>query len=104
MEPQPQPPQTTSALSAVRPELVDVPASSTHPPISHRARLASIKTRALAPLSRLHSRTPYIRTLPLPALLIIALLVLVNLLVWAICALIILLHHPQLISTAALAY
>jgi nickel/cobalt transporter (NiCoT) family protein len=101
MEPQPQ--TTTALLAGLRPALVDV-AASTHLPISHRARLASTRTRALAPLSRLHGRTPYIRTLPLPALLIIALLVLVNLIVWAICALIIVLHHPQLMSTAALAY
>ncbi|KAJ9633416.1 hypothetical protein H2204_006966 [Knufia peltigerae] len=54
-------------------------------------------------LSRAHSRTPYLRSLPLPAILIIALLVLVNLVVWAICGLI-LTNHTHLLSTAALAY
>ncbi|KIW59516.1 hypothetical protein PV05_03960 [Exophiala xenobiotica] len=54
-------------------------------------------------LSHLHARTPYLRSLPLPAILIIALLILINLLAWAICGLI-LARHTHLLSTAALAY
>jgi high-affinity nickel-transport protein len=56
-----------------------------------------------ARLSRLHSRTPYLRRLPLAAILIIALLVVVQLLVWLVCGLI-LTSHNQLLGTAALAY
>lgn len=56
-------------------------------------------------LSTLHARTPYLRQLPLPALLIITVLLLINLVVWAICGLILALHsHNQLLGTAALAY
>jgi high-affinity nickel-transport protein len=81
----------------------DLP-TSFHPLPSVRSRLASTKARALAPLSRLQRRSPYLRAIPLPAILIIALLILVNLVVWAICALIVVLHAPRLISTAALSY
>ncbi|KIW14877.1 hypothetical protein PV08_07662 [Exophiala spinifera] len=54
-------------------------------------------------LSHVHSRIPYLRSLPLAAILIIALLILVNLVIWAICGLI-LTSHTHLLSTAALAY
>jgi high-affinity nickel-transport protein len=54
-------------------------------------------------LSRWHARVPYLRRLPLRAILVIAFLILVNLVVWAICGLI-LSSHTHLLSTAALAY
>ncbi|EXJ54529.1 hypothetical protein A1O7_09869 [Cladophialophora yegresii CBS 114405] len=54
-------------------------------------------------LSRWHTRIPYLRKLPLRAILIIAFLIFVNLVVWAICGLI-LSSHTHLLSTAALAY
>lgn len=77
------------------------PADGTErPPKFH---IESQYLRARTVVARLHGRLPYIRRLPLPAILIIALLVLVNLVVWAICALI-LTRHPHLLSTAALAY
>lgn len=78
--------------------------SPPNPPTSFRARFASAKACALFPVSRLHSRSPYFRNVPLPALLIIALLGLVNIFVWVICALVIVLHQSRLISTAAIAY
>ncbi|KAF2248369.1 NicO-domain-containing protein [Trematosphaeria pertusa] len=53
--------------------------------------------------SMYHSRVPYLKKLPFPALAIIATLVIVNLLVWA--AVGIVLHwHTPLISTAILSY
>ncbi|KAI1609952.1 high-affinity nickel-transporter [Exophiala viscosa] len=54
-------------------------------------------------LSTVHSGTPYLRRLPLAAILIIALLIIINLVAWAICALV-LTAHTRLLSTAALAY
>jgi len=65
--------------------------------------LAKSRNRVHARLARAHSRIPYIRKLPLAVLLIIALLVLVNLVTWAICGLV-LTAHTRLLSTAALAY
>ncbi|KAK4945702.1 hypothetical protein LTR10_015050 [Elasticomyces elasticus] len=59
--------------------------------------------RAHTRLSTLHSQTPYLRRLPLAAILIITLLIIINLVVWAICGLI-LTAHTRLLSTAALAY
>lgn len=50
-----------------------------------------------------HERTPYLRRLPGPAIAIILLLVLVNILVWIACA-IVLHFHTSLVSTAVLAY
>lgn len=51
-----------------------------------------------------HKSIPYIRALQLPAILIIALLVVINLVVWAICGLVLASHYTHLLSTAALAY
>lgn len=51
-----------------------------------------------------HKTIPYVRALPLPAILIIALLIVINLVVWTICGLILATHYPHLLSTAALAY
>ncbi|KPI34466.1 High-affinity nickel transport protein nic1 [Cyphellophora attinorum] len=78
--------------------------SSRRPLLLHRARHAKDTTHAS--LSSLHNRTPYLRHLPLPAILIILLLVLINLLVWAIAALTLTLSRTshQLLGTAALAY
>jgi nickel/cobalt transporter (NiCoT) family protein len=50
-----------------------------------------------------HAQTPYLRQLPFRAILIIAFLIVVNLVVWAICGLI-LSKHTHLVGTAALAY
>jgi nickel/cobalt transporter (NiCoT) family protein len=50
-----------------------------------------------------HAQTPYLRRLPLRAILIITFLIAVNLVVWAICGLI-LSRHTHLLGTAALAY
>ncbi|KAJ9614443.1 hypothetical protein H2200_002579 [Cladophialophora chaetospira] len=54
-------------------------------------------------LANWHGRIPYLRKLPLRAILIIALLSFINLVVWAICGLI-LASHTHLLGTAALAY
>lgn len=71
---------------------------------TERVRLHRRKVRLLRPLVRLHARIPYLRTIPFRALLIIFLLLVVQIVVWVICALIILLHYPKLISTCALAW
>lgn len=55
-------------------------------------------------LSHLHSRTPYIRVLQLPAILIILLLILVNLAIWTIFGILLASRYTHLMSTAALAY
>ena len=77
--------------------------SSPRHPLLERATKYKIRTRAK--LSRLHSRVPYLRKLPLSAILIIALLILINLLLWTICGIILAFHsHNHLLGTAALAY
>ena len=66
-----------------------------------RSRISTIHAR----LAKWHTNTPYLRQLPLPALLIIFLLLLINLISWAIVALVLSSHsHNQLLGTAALAY
>lgn len=70
---------------------------------SFKARFRRVRRRVHRRLSRFHARVPYLRKLPLPAILIIALLILINLVIWAICGLI-LASHTHLLSTAALAY
>ena len=101
-------PHSGSSIIAAEPALPHVPNMSSlsppNPSISYRARFISAKARALGPISHLHSRTIYLRHVPLSVLLIIVLLVVVNILVWVICALVILLHQPSLASTAAIAY
>ncbi|KAK5190042.1 hypothetical protein LTS03_006795 [Exophiala xenobiotica] len=84
------------------PEYEESP-SSTPASSSKRSRMKRNIGRLHTRLSHLHTRTPYLRSLPLAAILIIALLILINLLVWAICGLI-LTRHTHLLSTAALAY
>ena len=69
-----------------------------------RSRLRSTYTRAIRPIADLHARTPYLRGIPLRALLIILLLILVNLVTWLICALVLVFTRSNLISTGALAY
>ncbi|KAF2218885.1 high-affinity nickel-transport protein-domain-containing protein [Elsinoe ampelina] len=59
--------------------------------------------RLLAKSKPHHERIPYLRRLPLPAIAIVALLVVVNLAVW-VAAGIILHFHKSLISTAVLSY
>lgn len=68
-----------------------------------KSHFARIRHRIHRRMSRLHARIPYLRKLPLAAILIIALLIVVNLVVWAICG-IILVYHTELLSTAALSY
>ena len=68
-----------------------------------KPRFARTKNRIHGRMSRCHARIPYLRKLPLSAILIIILLIIVNLLVWAICG-IILAYHTELLSTAALSY
>jgi high-affinity nickel-transport protein len=70
---------------------------------SWKAYYNSRQQRVHGRLSRWHARVPYLRRLPLRAILVIAFLILVNLVVWAICGLI-LSSHTHLLSTAALAY
>ncbi|KAK7887840.1 hypothetical protein LTR67_009234 [Exophiala xenobiotica] len=84
------------------PEYEESP-SSTPASSSKRSRIKRNISRLHTRLSHLHTRTPYLRSLPLAAILIIALLILINLLAWAICGLI-LTRHTHLLSTAALAY
>ncbi|KAG9786669.1 High-affinity nickel transport protein nic1 [Exophiala dermatitidis] len=66
-------------------------------------RLCRVRRQTYQRLSRFHGRIPYLRKLPLSAILIITLLILVNLVIWAICG-IVLASHTHLLSTAALAY
>jgi high-affinity nickel-transport protein len=67
------------------------------------SRYNNMKSHTLLRLHNHHSRTPYLRRIPLPALLIIALIALINCLVWAICGLVLHAHGP-LMATAALSY
>ena len=67
------------------------------------SRYKTMKHRTLLRLQDRHLRTPYLRRIPLPALLIIALIALINCLVWAICGLVLHAHGP-LMATAALSY
>ncbi|EXJ90741.1 hypothetical protein A1O1_03845 [Capronia coronata CBS 617.96] len=68
-------------------------------------RLKRLWGRTYGHLSRVHARIPYLRKVPLSAILIIALLILVNLVVWAICGLILAGEaDTHLLTTAALAY
>ena len=104
--------QDSGSLSAAEPDTISTHSRSATaelpnpftPLTSIRSRLASTKARALAPLSRLQRRSPRLCKIPLPAILIIVLLILVNLVVWFICALVIVLHASSLVSTAALSY
>lgn len=63
----------------------------------------TMRSSTLLHLHARHSRTAYIRRIPLPALIIIALIALINCLVWAICGLVLHSHGP-LMATAALSY
>jgi high-affinity nickel-transport protein len=92
-----QPPSLDESPSApVRP-------STTSRITSLKSRYKTTKSRILLRLHAQHSRTAYIRRIPLPALLIIALIAIINCLVWAICGLILHAHGP-LMATAALSY
>jgi high-affinity nickel-transport protein len=86
-------------------ESVSLPVRSSTPSriITLISRYKATKSRTLLRLQAHHSRTAYIRRIPLPALLIIAFIALINCIVWAICGLI--LHgHGPLMATAALSY
>lgn len=63
----------------------------------------SAKARLFLRTQKCHSRLPYLRYMPLPAIGIISLLVIINLLAWIIAGTI--LHfHPTLASTTVLSY
>ena len=72
-------------------------------PLIHRA--SKLRVRIRASLHRIHSRTPYLWRLPFSAILIITLLIFINLMLWAICGIILAFHsNNHLLGTAALAY
>ena len=70
-----------------------------HPPSTS----LSSKQRLLLQSEQIHSRLPYLRRFPLPAIGIITLLVLINLLAWLIAG-VVLHFHPALVSTTVLSY
>ena len=71
----------------------------------HRSRIRKSVARTRARLSTFHDRIPYLRHLPLPCILIIGLLIFINLLIWAVCGIILAFHEGTgLLGTAALAY
>jgi nickel/cobalt transporter (NiCoT) family protein len=61
------------------------------------------RQKLLLPIKQRHARLPYLRRLPLPAIGIIAFLILINLMAWLIAG-IILHFHPSLVSTTVLSY
>lgn len=63
-----------------------------------------LKARTFLRFQRIHQRIPYIRALPLAAILIILLLTVINLAVWAVCGILLASKYTHLLSTAALAY
>ena len=65
--------------------------------------ISSLKEKFLRRFQKQHDRVPGVRRVPVPAIGIIALLVLVNLAVWAAVG-IVLRFHTELVSTAALSY
>ncbi|SMR50374.1 unnamed protein product [Zymoseptoria tritici ST99CH_3D1] len=73
--------------------------SSSSSSSSKRPLLSTLKLRA----NNLHASTPYLRRLPAPALFIVLLLILTQLLVWT-CVGIVLSFHPLLVSTSILSY
>ncbi|KAL8882383.1 MAG: hypothetical protein Q9198_000612 [Flavoplaca austrocitrina] len=80
----------------------DLETSLRHSLLVHASKITS---RTRTRLSRSHNGVPYLRKLSLAAILIVALLILVNLLVWAICGIILKFHsHTHLLGTASLAY
>jgi nickel/cobalt transporter (NiCoT) family protein len=90
---------------ATEPSPATTTTTSTAPPSSLITRFRTLRTKTYTSFSHTHARVPYLRHLPLPALLIILLLVLLNLLVWAICGIILSFHRStHLLGTAALAY
>lgn len=68
-----------------------------------RETLSSLKTHLLTNFQTHHSRVPGVRRIPPRAIGIIALLILANLLIWAIAG-IVLQFHTKLVSTCVLAY
>ncbi|KAK5087463.1 hypothetical protein LTR70_005324 [Exophiala xenobiotica] len=64
----------------------------------------AFKARTLSQVQRTHNQMPYVRALPLPAILIILLLIVVNLAAWAVVGLLLASKYTHLLSTAALAY
>ncbi|KAH0833609.1 hypothetical protein AYO21_05287 [Fonsecaea monophora] len=91
------------ASSGSRREEQDSSSTTLPPKSSWKSRLQRQRLRINGRLSALHASIPYLRKLPLPVILIVTLLIVVNLVVWAICGLI-LSTHTHLLSTAALAY
>jgi len=79
----------------------DIETASAHSLVEPEAKKASqwtIQFRAISePVSRFHQRTPVLKRLPSFVLLPIAILFLVNCLIWAVTG-IILRYHPYLLS------
>lgn len=63
----------------------------------------SPKQRLLLRISKWHARLPYLRHVPLPAIGIIALLVVINILAWIVAG-VVLHFHGSLVSTTVLSY
>ncbi|KAJ9653472.1 hypothetical protein H2198_007368 [Neophaeococcomyces mojaviensis] len=73
-------------------------------PLQHLGRYAKLKTQFFTRCRQVHKRIPYVRAMPLPAILIILLLICINLAVWIICGVVLASRYNHLVSTAALAY
>lgn len=69
-----------------------------------RSRIGVGKLQVYERCSTIHARVPYLCRFPLPAILVISLLVCVNLAVWLVVATLLASRHPRLLSTAALTY
>ncbi|PCG96987.1 Nickel/cobalt transporter, high-affinity [Penicillium occitanis (nom. inval.)] len=68
-----------------------------------RMRISSFRRNFIRRAERIHSRIPAIKKIPLSAIGIISLIALINMLVWAVCG-VVLHFYPSLISTAAISY
>lgn len=73
-------------------------------PYQHLGRWPKLKTQFLVRCRRIHNQIPYVRVMPLPAILIILLLICINLAVWMVCGIVLASRYPRLVSTASLAY
>lgn len=69
-----------------------------------RENFKKFTVRSYARSKRIHQRIPFVRALQLPAILMILLLIVINLVVWAIVGILLASKYTHLLSTAALAY
>lgn len=99
---------STTAVEPVHSSIViESPPGPPSPTRSQRGQInrwKAFRARTLSRLQRAHKQIPYLRVLPLPAILIIISLVVVNLAVWALIGLLLASKYTHLLSTAALAY